>query len=57
VSVEEAERKKKEDYEAKWDLIYMITAVVGTVGVITFFMVSRTNLVFPQLDLSRSDLY
>lgn len=38
-SVEEAERKKKEDNEAKWDLIYMMTAVGLTVGVITFFMV------------------
>jgi hypothetical protein len=38
-SVEEAAKKKKEDYEAKWDLIYMISAVVLTVLVITFFMV------------------
>jgi farnesyl-diphosphate farnesyltransferase len=26
-SVEEAEKKQKEEQEAKWDLIYMITAV------------------------------
>jgi hypothetical protein len=38
--MEEAERKRKEDDEAKWDLIYMGTAVALTVGIITFFMVS-----------------
>jgi farnesyl-diphosphate farnesyltransferase len=38
-SVEEAARKKKEDAENKWDLIYMIAAVLMTVGTITFFMV------------------
>jgi len=38
-SIEEAEKKKKEDAEAKWDLIYMIAAVMATVGIITFFMV------------------
>jgi farnesyl-diphosphate farnesyltransferase len=39
VSIEEAEKKKKEDAEAKWDMIYMISAVMLTVGIITFFMV------------------
>jgi hypothetical protein len=39
-SVEEAEKKRKEDVEAKWDMIYMISAVMITVFVITFFMVS-----------------
>jgi uncharacterized membrane protein len=38
-SIEEAEKKRKEDAEAKWDMIYMVTAVLLTVGVITFFMV------------------
>jgi farnesyl-diphosphate farnesyltransferase len=38
-SVEEAERKRKEDNEAKWDLIYIIAAVAGTVIFITFIMV------------------
>jgi farnesyl-diphosphate farnesyltransferase len=38
-SVEEAERKRQEDYEAKWDLIYIIGAVAGTVLFITFIMV------------------
>jgi len=40
-SVEEAAKKKKQDQEDKWDLIYMISAVLLTVGVISFFMVSR----------------
>lgn len=39
-SIEEAEKKRKEDEESKWDLIYMVTAVLGTVVIITFFMVS-----------------
>jgi farnesyl-diphosphate farnesyltransferase len=39
VSIEEAERKRKEDEESKWDMIYMVSAVLLTVGVITFFMV------------------
>jgi hypothetical protein len=39
--VEEAERKRKGDNEAKWDLIYMGTAVALTVGTITFFMASQ----------------
>ena len=38
-SVEEAEKARKEEYEAKWDLIYMTTAVVLTVLVITGLMV------------------
>jgi hypothetical protein len=38
-SIEDAEKKKKEDYEAKWDLIYMIGAVVLTVLILTSFMV------------------
>lgn len=43
-SIEEAERKRKEDYEAKWDLIYMISAVFLTVGVVTFIMVSGSEV-------------
>lgn len=49
-SVEEAEKKKKEDSEAKWDLIYMISAVALTVFTITFLMVSyRSALLWPAL--------
>jgi farnesyl-diphosphate farnesyltransferase len=43
-SIEEAERKRKEDYEAKWDLIYIIGAVAGTVVFITFLMVCTKSL-------------
>jgi farnesyl-diphosphate farnesyltransferase len=49
-SVEEAEKKRKEDYETKWDLIYMTTAVVITVLVITSLMVSfNVVLLFSQM--------
>jgi hypothetical protein len=44
-SIEEAEKKRKEDVEAKWDMIYMISAVMITVFVITFFMVSDLSTV------------
>ncbi|KAJ4374001.1 bifunctional farnesyl-diphosphate farnesyltransferase/squalene synthase [Neocucurbitaria cava] len=51
-SVEEAERKKKEDDEAKWDLIYMITAVALTVGIITFFMLFVAWLAGARFDIA-----
>ncbi|OAL05989.1 farnesyl-diphosphate farnesyl transferas-like protein [Phaeosphaeriaceae sp. SRC1lsM3a] len=51
-SVEEAERKKKEDYEAKWDLIYMVSAVVLTVGVITFFMLFVAWMAGARFDIA-----
>ncbi|CAO2657526.1 Nn.00g036520.m01.CDS01 [Neocucurbitaria sp. VM-36] len=51
-SVEEAERKKKEDNEAKWDLIYMMTAVALTVGTITFFMLFVAWLAGARFDIA-----
>jgi hypothetical protein len=55
-SVEEAEKARKEAYEAKWDLIYMTTAVVLTVLVITGLMVrlNRTRLHWKMLTHRRS---
>lgn len=53
-SVEEAAKKKKDDEEAKWDMIYMISAVVLTVGVITFFMVGLFDKVLPSSDANYS---
>jgi farnesyl-diphosphate farnesyltransferase len=55
-SVEEAEKARKEAYEAKWDLIYMTTAVVLTVLVITGLMVrlNRTRLYWKMLTHRRS---
>jgi len=35
-------KKQKEDHEAKWDLIYIISAVFGTVLFMTFIMVCST---------------
>lgn len=55
-SVEEAAKKKKEDYEARWDLIYMFTAVIGTVGVITFVMVSSISSLLASANMSSSSL-
>ena len=43
-SVEEAEKAKKQAYEDKWDMIYMTSAVILTVLVITSSMVSRPIL-------------
>ncbi|KAH7402480.1 farnesyl-diphosphate farnesyl transferase-like protein [Pyrenochaeta sp. MPI-SDFR-AT-0127] len=51
-SVEEAERKKKEDDEARWDLIYMMTAVGLTVGVITFFMLFVAWMAGARFDIA-----
>ncbi|KAF1942187.1 farnesyl-diphosphate farnesyl transferas-like protein [Clathrospora elynae] len=51
-SVEEAERKRKEDHEAKWDLIYMFTAVAGTVIVITFIMLFVAWLAGARFDIA-----
>jgi farnesyl-diphosphate farnesyltransferase len=48
-TIEEAERKRKEDSEANWDLVYIVAAVVGTVLVITFFMV-RIATTLPRTD-------
>ncbi|OAL56896.1 farnesyl-diphosphate farnesyl transferas-like protein [Pyrenochaeta sp. DS3sAY3a] len=51
-SVEEAEKKKKEDNEAKWDLIYMISAVALTVFVITFLMLFIAWLAGARFDIA-----
>lgn len=51
-SVEEAERKRKEDYEARWDLIYMVSAVLLTVGVITFIMLFVAYLAGARFDIA-----
>jgi farnesyl-diphosphate farnesyltransferase len=46
-TIEEAERKRKEDSEANWDLVYIVAAVVGTVLVITFIMVCIATTLLP----------
>jgi len=51
-SVEEAAKKKKEASEARWDLIYMMTAVLGTVGVLTFFMLFVAYLFGARFDIA-----
>ncbi|KAH5477858.1 squalene synthase [Parastagonospora nodorum] len=51
-SAEEAAKKKKEDEEAKWDLIYMISAVLLTVGVISFFMLFVAYLAGARFDIA-----
>lgn len=38
---EEAERKRKDDEEAKWDIIYVMMAVFGTLALISVLMVSQ----------------
>ena len=40
-SAEEAARLKKEESESQWETIYMVSAVVGTIVVISGMMVSR----------------
>ncbi|KAF2819920.1 farnesyl-diphosphate farnesyltransferase [Ophiobolus disseminans] len=51
-SVEEAERKKKEDAEAKWDMIYMISAVMLTVGTISLFMLFVAWMAGARFDIA-----
>ncbi|KAH8710187.1 farnesyl-diphosphate farnesyl transferase-like protein [Phaeosphaeriaceae sp. PMI808] len=51
-SIEEAEKKRKEDAEAKWDMIYMISAVMLTVGVITFFMLFVAWMAGARFDIA-----
>ncbi|KAL5117674.1 bifunctional farnesyl-diphosphate farnesyltransferase/squalene synthase [Pleosporales sp. CAS-2024a] len=52
VSAEDAARKLKEDREAKWDMIYMILAVVLTVLVISFFMLFVAWLAGARFDIA-----
>ena len=54
-SIEEAEKARKQAYEDKWDLIYMATAVVVTVLVITSSMVSCNSSSRKTLSNIRSD--
>lgn len=51
-SMEEAEKKRQEEAEAKWDLIYMIAAVMLTVGVITFFMLFVAWMAGARFDIA-----
>lgn len=45
LSPEEMEKKKAEDYEAKWDMIYMGLAVFLTLAVVSGFMVSQFSAI------------
>jgi len=51
-TIEEAERKRKEDSEANWDLVYIVAAVIGTVLVITFFMLFVAWLCGARFDIA-----
>jgi farnesyl-diphosphate farnesyltransferase len=51
-TIEEAERKRKEDSEANWDLVYIVAAVVGTVLVITFIMLFIAWLFGARFDIA-----
>jgi farnesyl-diphosphate farnesyltransferase len=51
-TIEEAERKRKEDSEANWDLVYIVAAVVGTVLVITFIMLFVAWLAGARFDIA-----
>lgn len=51
-SVEEAAKKAKEDAESRWDMIYMISAVLLTVGVITFFMLFVAWMAGARFDIA-----
>lgn len=51
-SVEEAERKRKEDSEAKWDLIYILFAVAGTVFFLTAIMMFVAWLAGARFDIA-----
>lgn len=47
VSAEEAARSKREADESKWETIYMVSAVVGTILVISAMMVSGIRIIGP----------
>ncbi|KAF1832728.1 farnesyl-diphosphate farnesyl transferas-like protein [Decorospora gaudefroyi] len=51
-SIEEAERKRKEDYEARWDFIYIVAAIGGTVLFITFIMLFAAWLAGARFDIA-----
>ncbi|RMZ72095.1 squalene synthetase [Pyrenophora seminiperda CCB06] len=53
-SIEEAIKKQKEDNEAKWDLIYIIAAVFGTVLFMTFIMLGIAWLAGARFDIAFS---
>ncbi|EDU50381.1 ERG9 Phytoene squalene synthetase [Pyrenophora tritici-repentis] len=53
-SIEEAIKKQKEDNEAKWDLIYIIAAVLGTVLFMTFIMLGIAWLAGARFDIAYS---
>ncbi|KAF2132295.1 squalene synthetase [Dothidotthia symphoricarpi CBS 119687] len=51
-SVEEAEKKQREDNEAKWDIIYMITAVALTVLLISSLMIFVAWMAGARFDIA-----
>ncbi|KAJ4413030.1 bifunctional farnesyl-diphosphate farnesyltransferase/squalene synthase [Didymella pomorum] len=51
-SVEEAEKAKKQAYEDKWDMIYMTSAVILTVLVITSSMIFVAYLAGARFDIA-----
>ena len=50
---EKVAKKKQEDYEAKWDVIYIMSAVMVTLGIISGSMVSIS---LPSLKLKRTHI-
>ncbi|EOA81366.1 bifunctional farnesyl-diphosphate farnesyltransferase/squalene synthase [Exserohilum turcicum] len=53
-TIEEAAKKRKEDSEANWDLIYVVAAVVGTVLVMTTLMLGIAWLAGARFDIAWS---
>ncbi|KAK5701475.1 bifunctional farnesyl-diphosphate farnesyltransferase/squalene synthase [Elasticomyces elasticus] len=52
LTAEEAEKKKKEDAEAKWDVFYIMLAVFGTLGLISALMLGAAWLAGARFDLA-----
>ncbi|KAK6429844.1 bifunctional farnesyl-diphosphate farnesyltransferase/squalene synthase [Oleoguttula sp. CCFEE 5521] len=53
---EEAEKKRKEDLEAKWDVIYIIAAVFATLFVISGVMIGVAYYLGARFDLAYTSL-
>ncbi|KNG47342.1 squalene synthetase [Stemphylium lycopersici] len=53
-TIEEAERKRKEDSEANWDLVYIVAAVLGTVLAMTGLMIFVAWLAGARFDIAWS---
>ncbi|OQO12871.1 hypothetical protein B0A48_02335 [Cryoendolithus antarcticus] len=53
---EEAEKKRKEDLEAKWDVIYIIAAVFATLFIISGVMIGVAYYLGARFDLAYTSL-